>query len=289
MTTKTYQAPSMAEALAEVKNDLGRDAVILHTRSFRTGGLLRLIGGRRMWEVTASPHVNVPPRITRGRYVASPPAPADAAGVWVERGSMNQAGRTHVCRHSADLTTLYVGTSRGGLFKGTLDGEDWEPIGDNLYGGVHWLEAIPAEDPADPDVLVVASDTGLIHWSDDDGESWHEPSGVGTSWGIRRLLLKSDGSDVLFLVTQDWGGTSLLRSTDQGQSFTQIRDLGSYLGDVWTPRDGGSDIYLVDDDQVLRSSDDGESWEPLGSLGVGSGQAELVGSEAGAPPVLQIS
>ena len=55
---KTYQACSMAEALAAVKRDMGRDAVILHTRSFRKGGLLG-VGGRQMWEITASRNVNV--------------------------------------------------------------------------------------------------------------------------------------------------------------------------------------------------------------------------------------
>ncbi len=74
MTLKTYQATTMAEALAEVKRDLGRNAVILHTRNFRKGGLMGLIGGRSMWEVTASPNVNVPSRLAReprltGNYV----------------------------------------------------------------------------------------------------------------------------------------------------------------------------------------------------------------------------
>jgi flagellar biosynthesis protein FlhF len=55
----------MAEALAQVKRDLGRNAVILHTRNFRKGGLMGLIGGRSMWEVTASPNVNVPSRPVR--------------------------------------------------------------------------------------------------------------------------------------------------------------------------------------------------------------------------------
>ncbi len=68
MKTKTYCASTMAEALAEVKRDLGRHAVILHTRSFRKGGLLGL-GGRPMWEVTASAQVNVPPRLSAGRYL----------------------------------------------------------------------------------------------------------------------------------------------------------------------------------------------------------------------------
>lgn len=68
METKTYCASTMAEALAEVKRDLGRDAVILHTRSFRKGGLFGM-GGRPMWEVTASAQVNVPQRLPPGRYL----------------------------------------------------------------------------------------------------------------------------------------------------------------------------------------------------------------------------
>ncbi len=73
METKTYCAPSMAEALAEVKRDLGRDAVIMHTRYFRKGGWLG-IGGRPMWEITASSQVNVPLRLPSGRYVPVPPS-----------------------------------------------------------------------------------------------------------------------------------------------------------------------------------------------------------------------
>ena len=72
MTLRTYQAATMAEALAEVKRELGRDAVILHTRSYRKGGLLG-IGGRRVWEVTASPNVNVPQRLPEGQYLAEQP------------------------------------------------------------------------------------------------------------------------------------------------------------------------------------------------------------------------
>jgi len=43
----------MPEALAQVKRDLGRSAMILRTRSFRRGGLLGL-GGRRIVEITAA-------------------------------------------------------------------------------------------------------------------------------------------------------------------------------------------------------------------------------------------
>jgi len=77
MISKIYQAATMAEALAEVKRDLGRSAVILHTRRLRKGGLWGM-GGRHVWEVTASPNINVPPRIPVAQYVPQRDASAKA-------------------------------------------------------------------------------------------------------------------------------------------------------------------------------------------------------------------
>ncbi|MHC4064765.1 MAG: flagellar biosynthesis protein FlhF [Planctomycetota bacterium] len=53
MKLRTFQARTMAEALDQVKRQLGRDAVILHTRTFSKGGLFGL-GGRPMVEITAA-------------------------------------------------------------------------------------------------------------------------------------------------------------------------------------------------------------------------------------------
>ncbi|MCW5775110.1 MAG: flagellar biosynthesis protein FlhF [Phycisphaeraceae bacterium] len=53
MTLKTYRGSTMAAALAEVKRDLGADAVILHTRSFKAGGVLG-VGTKPIVEITAS-------------------------------------------------------------------------------------------------------------------------------------------------------------------------------------------------------------------------------------------
>jgi flagellar biosynthesis protein FlhF len=70
MNARTYQAATMAEALANVKRDLGRDAVILHTRSLRKGRILGLFGGRNFWEITAAPNMNLPRRVASGKYVS---------------------------------------------------------------------------------------------------------------------------------------------------------------------------------------------------------------------------
>lgn len=54
----------MEGALAQVKSALGNDAVILHTRFYKAGGILG-IGARRMVEVTASDQVRVSERPLR--------------------------------------------------------------------------------------------------------------------------------------------------------------------------------------------------------------------------------
>lgn len=76
MQLKTYRAKTIADALAQVKKDLGRDAVILHTRMVKVGGWLG-VGGRRIVEITAGHGVNV-----RGPVVKAAAQPSRAtAGV----------------------------------------------------------------------------------------------------------------------------------------------------------------------------------------------------------------
>ena len=58
MKVKKYEAPTMQKALAEVKKDLGSDAVILHTKTKKSNGFMGL-WGKEMVEITASKDVNV--------------------------------------------------------------------------------------------------------------------------------------------------------------------------------------------------------------------------------------
>ncbi len=53
MKLKTYRAATMAEALTAVKKDLGKEAVILHTRTVKVGGVLGF-GKKTMIEITAA-------------------------------------------------------------------------------------------------------------------------------------------------------------------------------------------------------------------------------------------
>ncbi|MEM7681094.1 MAG: hypothetical protein AAF288_03975 [Planctomycetota bacterium] len=88
MTIRTVIARNMAEALAMVRQHLGVDARVLHTRTIRRGGVLG-IGGREMVEVTAAieslaqaraprPKANRLPAGRRPRRASSATAAAEA-------------------------------------------------------------------------------------------------------------------------------------------------------------------------------------------------------------------
>lgn len=53
MRVKRYVASNLQEAMIKVKMDMGKDAVIIHTRKFKEGGFLGFFG-RKMVEVTAA-------------------------------------------------------------------------------------------------------------------------------------------------------------------------------------------------------------------------------------------
>ncbi|MSP54519.1 MAG: hypothetical protein EXR69_02775 [Myxococcales bacterium] len=214
---------------------------------------------------------------------------------WVERGSWNQSGSMHITRPSTDGAALYAGSDLGGIWKGSPAGGDWQPVGDNLYGGVHWLELVPGANPDDPDAMIAATNGGSIHRSDDDGATWSPVEAAqadGAAFTSIRRLLSAPSSDptrpTLYLVGGGRGAMALYRSADGGLSFEPIYDLGSDDGDVWVPRTGlpaggYPTLYLLDGDTVQFSEDAGDTWTALASTGSGRSIGEISGSEAGSP------
>ena len=211
---------------------------------------------------------------------------------WTERGSNNLAGRSHTARFSPDGQHLYLGSASGGVWRGALDGSSWEPLGDNLYGGAHWIAATQGDQPDDPDILLVATDWGAVHYSLDDGASWHVPTGLPDNvLSVRRILVSSDGLETVYLVGDHWEWveqwttpSELYRSDDGGRSFVSVRHMGvDYDGDAWVNRLGNSDLYVLDALGLHHSTDRGQSWTPKGAPAVLGESAELCGSEAGSP------
>lgn len=71
MELKTYRAANMADALTQVKRDLGKDAVILHARTLKLGGVMG-VGAKTVVEITASSDA----RVAAPRIRTTPSAPS---------------------------------------------------------------------------------------------------------------------------------------------------------------------------------------------------------------------
>ncbi len=121
MKLKTYQAWTMAEALAFVKTDLGADAVILHTRTFERGGFFG-IGRKSVVEITAARAKDMPmpqkdlPKRPEPRAAVRGPAQSERSASPERSATSERAG--DVLRASA-AARAYGAQPSGGMGGGT--------------------------------------------------------------------------------------------------------------------------------------------------------------------------
>lgn len=74
MKIKSYRAPSLREALIQIKEELGEDALVLETKQVKAGGLFG-VGGRNMIEVRVAPSSVAPvPSKSEAKPEAKPQA-----------------------------------------------------------------------------------------------------------------------------------------------------------------------------------------------------------------------
>ena len=224
----------------------------------------------------------------RRNLLANAPAMAQ---LWTEVGSSNQAGRMQCAAIGPDGQTLYAGSALGGLWKGTLGGASWTPLGDNLYGGVHELVVLPGEGPGDPDVLVTASGSDL-RVSRDLGQTWETPSGVSGLIAIRNVAALQDGVPTVLVLAQTsspWDSPALLISTDYARSFTTSWHPPSVgRASMWVPRTGpqaATHVYVAHRGKLRTSVDGGQTLPLTTKVDTNADRAVLAGSEAGAPTI----
>ena len=125
---------------------------------------------------------------------------------------------------------IFVISAGGSLFRGYRDGTYWTVVNqDHKFSG-SILEFI--ETPAGRRMIAIID--RIPHYSDDMGLNWTPANGIShnDSWGnvFHPKYGKIDGQDyILMLAKPDyWTSLSAYLSTDQGESYQKIADLGNY-------------------------------------------------------------
>lgn len=179
---------------------------------------------------------------------------------WKERGPDNVAGRTRAIlldKNDESRNTLIAGGVSGGLWRTTnlLDEvPNWKPINDFW---ANLMVTCIAQDPTDPSRIYVGTGEGWfredermkgfgIWFSVDGGLSFEQLPLTRTPIFSHIQDIVVDGYGVIYASTRMNG---VMRSSDQGQSWTQV--LGSSIGAGSTNR--AADLEIGPDQTIYAS------------------------------------
>ncbi len=187
----------------------------------------------------------------------------DIEGTWQERGSNNLAGRVHTVDVDFENDLIYLGSSGGNIWKGTIDGENWQSLND--YMQINDIKIIRILDTDNFRRLLIGSADGFFY-TDDEGFIINQSLGLESplDWGeFYRFIIKGESDNTeIYALAKEWdnGSTiSIYRSVDLGLSFQKIysdnlQTNGSY--DIWTYRYEDGDVFFLKEGSLYRIADD---------------------------------
>lgn len=203
----------------------------------------------------------------------------DAGATWAQIGDLPTPVSPGVMEiDPADSQHMvYIGGVRGaslGFWISHDGGDTWTmPDGfaahaDNSVGG--WTNDVyhVAADPDDFDHLLLTfhsgfeftGDAGVLE-STDGGQSWVRHDAMA-GWGAgHSIWFVGDDASTWLIGTQ---GAGYWRTTDAGAQWTQVLELDMQHGGVDAYRDSDGTLYVGALGQILRSEDNGETFELVG-------------------------
>lgn len=178
-------------------------------------------------------------------------------------------------------TIVYVGTRKGCFVFESEDRKEWRKTAMHFPG---WVVQHMIRDSRDGR-LYAALDSMIygtnIHWSDDDGETWHIAESeyrVNTETTVTRLWTVHAGHQDRPGVV--WAGAdpgALLKSEDYGKNWAPVLGFNEHpTREKWHPGAGGMMVHSFAQDPrdpdhitigmsaggVFQTYDGGKSWEP---------------------------
>ena len=194
---------------------------------------------------------------------------------WFQIGPTNMSGRiTSIAFDPTNADVVHVGSASGGVWKSTDGGDTWITTTDELPTlGVGGLVVLPS----DPDVVLLGTGEGAGGGSGVDGVGILKSTDAGLTWNVTSFTRPVSGShgfhhmeanpltDTILAGATD----GLWRSTDAGDTWTQVRTNGQWYDVKWKPGDANR-VYAAKGASgatrgVYVSTDDGATWSKSGT------------------------
>jgi len=189
-------------------------------------------------------------------------------------------------------STFFMGSTGGGVWKTTNNGESWHNVSDNQFD-VASIGGIDVA-PSDPNVIYVGTGSACmrgniqtgrgVYKSTDGGETW-EFVGLEETGLIGRVVVHPKNPDVAYVaaVGQPFGDNEergVFRTTDGGDSWNKVLYISDSTGvvDVRLNPDNPREVYAgawtaerkpwtmisgSDEGGIYKSTDGGDNWKEL--------------------------
>lgn len=162
---------------------------------------------------------------------------------------------------SLDGQTLLAGTTNGGIWRSADEGNSWTRVLDSAD-----ISSV-AFHPSDRQRAIASGRQGDVFFSTDGGTSWNNATGVNGTGRVVVAYAPSNGSTV-YASSADASGT-LYRSTDGGQSYTQVNAGSNLIGGqgwihnvIWVDPTNASTLVVGGLDWY-RSNDAGATFKKI--------------------------
>jgi hypothetical protein len=221
------------------------------------------------------------------RYTRAIYADGALTGEWKSRGPHNMPGAFKIADALDGTDTIYAVThnhysteysAKSYIFKGTVynptsgsSGDDFERLTGHWPNQYKNLMVIRVNGQVR---LIAHIENGPIYFSDDDGLSWTESTGLPSSI-MSSAVNRQDGNKIY--VTD---GQEIFMSSNSGESFTSLQNFGSQDAmAVYSPRhssqSGADKVYLVRDGDFYTLNTAGTTFEFNGTYISAHGNSEL--------------
>lgn len=161
-----------------------------------------------------------------------------------------------------------------GLAKSGQNSGNWSPLGPFDYTSTQsWSPGLGrvnfiAEDPNNSNIIYIGAPAGGIWKSTNGGSTWAPLGDELAVIGVSSIAISPTNSQIIYISTGDSDGgdtysIGVMKSTDGGQTWADVGNLGGNLRDILVDPTNPDIAYVCSNNGVYKTTNGGNNWNSV--------------------------